>query len=163
MEGQKTYFKYSKKVRGITWLCLGILSIVFAGLLYSSAELYEAYAGRIFHTVIFVVVLLVLLISLLYFPLRSPRYYVLSSQGLYIKLLVGSVFYPREKYDIATDISSQEIQGAVRTFGSGGYFGYLGLFKIPSAGVCRFYITNEEKSLIRVREKGSGKLVYISQ
>lgn len=163
MEGRKIYFKYSKKVLGITWLCLGIVLIVFAGLLYSSAGLYEAYAGRIFHTVIFVVPLLVLLIALLYFPLRSPRYYVLSSEGLYIKFLVGSVFYPRDKYDIATDVSPQEIQGAVRTFGSGGYFGYLGQFKVPKIGVCRFYITDERTSLIRLTERASDKRIYVSQ
>lgn len=163
MEGRKTYFKYSKRVLGITWLCLGILFIIFAGLLYSRVEIYEAYADSLFHSLVLIIPLLVLLVVLLYFPLRSPRYYVLSSEGLCIKFPIGSVFYSKDKYEISTDVSSLEIQGAVRTFGSGGYFGYLGLFKVPSVGVCRFYITNEEKSLIRVREKGSGKLVYISQ
>lgn len=160
---ERKYFEYSKRVIWITSFCLSIVSILGVAIFLNWEEMCEVYSRNVWNASILLISLGALFVVFLCIPLRAPRYYILNAQGLYIKFVVGGKFYSRDSYEIDADIPYSEIRASTRAFGSGGYFGYLGLFRVPNMGVCRFYVTNEKGVLMRVRPKGGGRCIYVSQ
>ena len=64
---------------------------------------------------------------------------------------------------IIQGVPYSEIKDSVRVFGSGGYFGYIGLFKITRSNrICRFYLTNKDGELIKLIDKAGKRDIYIS-
>lgn len=126
-------------------------------------DLYSSYSKSLFHTIILLVGAAGLLFILLYYGLKAPRFYVWMPEGLFLKFLLGSKFYAYRDYDIVRDVSPSEIKGSVRVFGSGGYCGYIGLFRTPQKGVCQFYLTNQDGYLIKLIDRTRKRDIYISQ
>lgn len=163
MKNKKTYFKYSVSVKWITAGCLSLIGVLGLMAIVQRDDLVKAYAPSPIHTLLVGIPLLVGLFVLLYFALRAPIYYVRSDEGLYLKLFVGSKFYPAQEYDITEHVSSDDIKGATRILGSGGYFGYIGRFRIRGQGVCQLYVTNWNGRLIRLVGRQGQRTIYISQ
>lgn len=163
MKNKKTYFKYSVSVKWITAGCLSLIGVLGLMAIVQRDDLVKAYAPSLVHTLLLGIPLLVTLFVLLYFALRAPVYYIHSDEGLYLKLVMGSKFYSDQEYDIMGHISSDDIKGATRIIGSGGYFGYIGRFSVRGRGVYQFYVTNWGGRLIRLVGRQGQRTVYINQ
>ena len=163
MSVSRTYFRYSRTVKWITGSCLALIVSLSLWGVFQFEGIYESYRNSIFHTIAFIVPLLGLFGVFLYFAIRAPRYYVLHPDGIYIKFLWGGVFYHSDRYDIIQGVPYSEIKDSVRVFGSGGYLGYMGLFKITRSNrICRFYLTNKDGKLIKLIDKTGKRDIYIS-
>ena len=163
MSVSRTYFRYSRTVKWITGSCLALIASLSLLGVFQFEDIYESYRNSIFHTIALIVPLLGLFGVFLYFAIRAPRYYVLHPDGIYIKFLWGGVFYHSDRYDIIQGVPYSEIKDSVRVFGSGGYFGYIGLFKITRSNrICRFYLTNKDGKLIKLIDKTGKRDIYIS-
>src|ERR1700722_1334501 len=89
-----------------------LTAIVIVGILVLTAAVH----------IIFVDVLL-FLIPILVFA-YSPRGYAISGRDLTVKRFIGNVNIPLENMREARRISKEDLRGAMRLFGSGGFFGY---------------------------------------
>jgi hypothetical protein len=75
-----------------------------------------------------------------------------------VKQLVGNITFRRSEVTVR-HLTARELSGMMRTFGSGGLGGYLGLFQSPYLG--RFYmlaVSHNDLGLITNKE---GKLFVI--
>lgn len=135
-----------------------------AGSIYLDRErIYAAYAPSLIYSILLGIPLLGLLVVLIYYALRAPRYYILRPEGLYIKYVLGDVYYSAQDYEIVPGVPTEEIRGAVRTLGSGGYFGYVGKFYVPGRGSCTFCLTRRSGHMIRLTNRKNGRRIYVSE
>lgn len=164
MLGQRVYLSYSKTVKWITAGMLGVSVVIFIQLALEGCELIAHYSQRPLTAALLGLALLCYLFILVYYMMQAPRYYMIDRMGLTLKLLVGQKFYPAGEYEIDSegDFSSEVKQG-FRLWGSGGYFGFVGKFRVPQKGTCQFYLSNNSGNLIRLRNKQTGKYTYISK
>ncbi len=80
----------------------------------------------------------------------SPRGYGFSEQSLIVKRLIGDVRIPLEDVRAARRATSDDLRGCMRLWGSGGLFGYYGLFRTSALGRCTWYVTNRQKMAVLV-------------
>jgi hypothetical protein len=80
----------------------------------------------------------------------SPRGYGFSEQSLVVKRLIGDVAIPLEDVRAARRVTSDDLRGCMRLWGSGGLFGYYGLFRTSFLGRCTWYVTNRQKMVVLV-------------
>jgi hypothetical protein len=80
----------------------------------------------------------------------SPRGYSLSGQTLVVKRLIGKVKIPLDTLREARAATSDDLQGCLRLWGSGGLFGYYGLFQTAVLGTCSWYVTDKSKLVLLV-------------
>lgn len=80
----------------------------------------------------------------------SPRGYAFSEQSLIVKRLIGDVRIPLEDVRAARRATSDDLRGCMRLWGSGGLFGYYGLFRTSALGRCTWYVTNRQKMVVLV-------------
>ena len=73
-----------------------------------------------------------------------------NDEKITVRRLFGSLEMPLNEVIETKRISKSEIDGSIRTFGSGGLFGYLGRFKNDKLGNYSMYAT-ELNNLILVR------------
>jgi Bacterial PH domain len=78
----------------------------------------------------------------------SPREYVVSNSSITVKRLVGDVFIPLEGMREARAITKDDLRGCIRLWGSGGLFGYYGLFRTRALGICSWYVTNRSQAVV---------------
>lgn len=163
MSDLRVPFKYSTACKCITVGTLLLIAAMAVGLYLDREEIYAVCAPSLIYSILLGVLLLGLLVVLGYYALRAPRYYILRAEGLYIKYVFGDVYYSAQDYEIVPGVSAEEIRGAVRTLGSGGYFGYVGRFYVPGRGSCTFCLTRRSGRLIRLTSRTSGRRVYVSE
>jgi Bacterial PH domain len=89
----------------------------------------------------------------------SPREYVVSSSSITVKRLVGDVRIPLEGMREARATTKDDLRGCIRLWGSGGLFGYYGLFRTRTLGICTWYVTNRSHA---VMVKTAAKTVLFS-
>ncbi|AEA47701.1 PH domain-containing protein [Archaeoglobus veneficus] len=79
----------------------------------------------------------------------SPKEVLLEDGGVVIKKVVGRVFIP---YSSIKDVSYVEelSRRTIRLFGSGGLFGWYGIFRVPDIGVVRIY-ARRTKGLVLIK------------
>jgi hypothetical protein len=82
----------------------------------------------------------------------SPRAYVISDGAITVKRLIGNVKVPLENVREARRITADDLRGCIRLWGSGGLFGYYGLFTTARLGRCTWYVTNRKNALVIVAE-----------
>ncbi len=96
--------------------------------------------------------LLVFLITVLgllgYMPIRLKA----GRDKIAVSRLFGALEIPLSEVTSVVPISKSYIDGSIRTFGSGGAFGYLGRFKNKTLGRYTMYAT-ELKHLVLVRTR----------
>jgi hypothetical protein len=89
----------------------------------------------------------------------SPRRYSLDGRSIVIHRLAGNVSLPLEGLRRASPAAAEDLRGCIRLWGSGGLFGYYGLFRTSSLGRCTWYVTNRAKMVV---VETSGKTVLVS-
>jgi hypothetical protein len=93
-----------------------------------------------------VALLFPLLIGLAY--AYSPRGYVLAGEAIVVKRLIGNIRVPLADIREIRAGTPDDFTGCVRLWGSGGLFGYYGLFRTARLGKCYWYVTNRSKTAI---------------
>lgn len=83
----------------------------------------------------------------------SPRAYRVSSQIITVRRLIGSVRVPLEDLRALRKIEPDDLRGCMRLWGSGGLFGYYGLFRTTRLGRCTWYATNRKKLIVAIGAK----------
>lgn len=102
---------------------------------------------------IFVILWLPLIITFL----LSPRRYFISEQSIHIQRLIGDIKIPRE--NICTIEVFEQIEVSIRLLGSGGLFGWFGLFTLKDGVSAKTYVTRWEQV---VRIEAAGKIYLLS-
>lgn len=113
---------------------------VCAGMLLPAAAVTAAPHG----VVLGCLVLMTLPLAYMY----SPRAYRIEGRSIVVKRLVGNVNVPLDGIRAARRINADDLRGCIRLFGSGGLFGYYGLFRTSSLGRCTWYVTNRKNAVV---------------
>lgn len=88
----------------------------------------------------------------------SPVYLKISSEKIQIRKPLASVEIPIERIVSIKKANIGEIGNAVRTFGSGGFFGYVGYFRNDKYGTFLMYST-EKKNLVHIQTEDKSYIV----
>lgn len=78
----------------------------------------------------------------------SPRGYSVSGRTLSIQRWIGNARIPLDDLKQARHATSDDLRGTLRLFGSGGMFGYYGLFRTSTLGKCWWYATNRQNLVV---------------
>jgi hypothetical protein len=85
----------------------------------------------------------------------SPRSYFVSDDAITIRRLIGSVRFPLASLSEARRATPDDLRGCIRVFGSGGLFGYYGLFRTSALGTIPWYVTNRQNMVLVRGEKSA--------
>ena len=80
----------------------------------------------------------------------SPRGYVVSEESIRVKRLIGPATLPLAGVREVRRAGSEDFRGSIRLFGSGGLFGYYGLFSTSRLGKSYWYVTDRSKAVVVV-------------
>jgi hypothetical protein len=80
--------------------------------------------------------------------LYSPQSYRVSGDSILIRRLVGTVRLPLDSIRELRAGAADDFRQCARLWGSGGVFGYFGLFKTVKLGECRWYMRNRTRSFL---------------
>lgn len=149
----------SKAVRVSTVLAFLFLLVVLLLEIYFFTEL-----GRSLEAVILTsVLLLVAFSSFLVFPL----YIISDDEGIGIRTLIRTRRISFQEIDHIERLDRGErlfgIRDAVRLFGVGGVFGFIGWFRVRGIGTFRSYITDEKKAFLIYRKNGLPIAISVSE
>lgn len=125
-----SYDTATKVVSGV--VCAGLLAAAAA----TMAAVHNIFVGGL--------VLLTLALTYAY----SPRGYRVAERSILVNRLVGKVRVPLEGIREARRIRADDLRGCIRLWGSGGLFGYYGLFRTASLGRCTWYVTNRKNAVV---------------
>ncbi len=110
----------------------------------------------VIHNLIAVGILVVVLaLSFAY----APRGYEISESAITVKRLIGDVRVPLENLRAVRRVTQDDLRGTVRLWGSGGLFGYYGLFRTSKLGRCTWYATNRKNLIVAI---GASKTTVFS-
>ena len=107
--------------------------------------------------IVFVQLLLFVTFALSY--VYSPRSYRVDGKTLVVCRPVGSVRVSLENVRELRPTTKDDFRGGIRLWGSGGLFGYYGLFRTSRLGRCTFYVTNRKNTVVLVTDQ---KTVLVS-
>lgn len=99
--------------------------------------------------VISVVILAAFVLAYLYRPVS----YAISSDELHIKRVAGDVIIPRSAIKHIDVIDKDLVNGAFRTFGVGGLFGYFGKFSNSRFGSMTWYVSRMDQLVLITTER----------
>jgi Bacterial PH domain len=122
-----------------TLVCLGLLAVIFA----------------VQHIILTCLSILVILLSFAY----SPRGYSLEAGSIVVRRLAGAARIPLNDVHEARRATPDDFRGCIRLGGSGGLFGYYGLFSTATLGKSTWYVTNRSHSVVVIT---GSKTVLIS-
>jgi len=88
----------------------------------------------------------------------SPRGYVVAERSIIVKRLFRNVRIPLEGVREARPATKDDLRGCFRTCGSGGLFGYYGLFHTSRLGSCNWYVTARQRLVLIVTESKTALL-----
>lgn len=128
-----------KNAKGITLLSSIVMILPFITI------------GRYFNATHYWLVLLAPILILLAFTaciLWRPTGYSLEPDELQVHRLIGDLKYPLTAIEQIDSVDIKDQGFGLRTFGSGGYFGYFGRFWYKKLGHISMYATNKEKLLL---------------
>jgi hypothetical protein len=80
----------------------------------------------------------------------SPRGYTILDGALIVKRLIGDVRIPLSEIREARPAAMNDLSGCIRLFGSGGLFGWYGLFRTSKLGKCTWYVTNRNNAVVLI-------------
>lgn len=92
----------------------------------------------------------------------APRMYVLTHKGLVIKRILNNIFIPYSEMKNVKIISyeKQSTVTDIKLWGSSGFYGFFGQFKMMKLGYVNLYLTDTKKCLLI--EKVNGEKYIIS-
>lgn len=85
----------------------------------------------------------------------SPRGYVVSSGELIVRRWIGDVHIPLTDLRVIRRASPSDLAGCIRLFGSGGLFGYYGLFRTTALGKSTWYTTSQANRAVMISDSGT--------
>jgi len=93
------------------------------------------------------VLIVVLLVATVAF---APRSYVVDGTNLHVRTVLARFTYDLRHLSEVRTASAKEVfsPGTLRTFGSGGLFGYYGYFKNPRLGKFLAFVTNLDRLVV---------------
>ncbi len=148
----------SKGVKWSTILCFIVVFIVLLIEIY----LFTEQGNSIEAIIITSVLLIVSFSSFMVFPL----YIISDDEGIGIRTLLRTIRIPYQNIDRIERLSRGErlfgIKDAIRIFGVGGVFGFIGLFRMKEIGNFWSYITDEKKAFIIYRTNGLPIAISVS-
>ena len=96
-----------------------------------------------------------------------PLYIISDDEGIGIKTLVRTIRISFQDIDHIERLDGGErlfgIKDAVRLFGVGGVFGFIGWFRMKGIGTFRSYITDEKKAFLIYRKNGVPIAISVSE
>ncbi len=123
-----SYDRFTKVLSA--FVCLGFLAVILAS----------------HNIVISALAVVVILISFAY----SPRGYVVSGRSILVRRLAGQVRIPLDDVRELRRATADDLRGCIRLRGSGGLFGYYGLFRSSQLGEFTEYVTNRSNSVVLI-------------
>ncbi len=99
-----------------------------------------------------VVVAFVLFLAIGLSYANSTRGYVYEGRRVVVSRLVGDVTISLDGLREARATTKDDFRGCMRLWGSGGLFGYYGLFRTKKLGRCTWYATNRKNAVVLVTE-----------
>jgi hypothetical protein len=78
----------------------------------------------------------------------SPRSYAVVGRTIIVNRLIGNVRIPLENLREARVSTPDDVTGCIRLWGSGGMFGYFGLFRTTKLGKCTWYVTRRDRMIV---------------
>ncbi len=82
----------------------------------------------------------------------SPRGYEISSGAVTVRRLLGNVRIPLDGVRAVRRATADDLHGAMRLMGSGGLFGYYGLFRTSKLGKCTWYVTDRSRMVVLITD-----------
>ena len=76
--------------------------------------------------------------------------YTVADRSIFVKRLIGRVRIPLEGVREVRAATPDDFRGCLRLWGSGGMFGYYGLFRTTKLGKCTWYVTNRGKAVVLI-------------
>ena len=143
-------FRYSTLIKALT--ALGLLTLGLLLYLLCAEEHWISFAR---------IVYAVGVVLLLYPPLSMPLSLTDDGEEVVLRRLLWTTRYSRSIYDITVERSKAPEQ-ALRVFGSGGYFGFSGLFYKSGLGFFRLLMTESTSLYLRIQRKGGSWPLYIA-
>ena len=80
----------------------------------------------------------------------SPRGYAIAGRSIMVKRLIGNVRIPLDAIREARSATRDDFRAALRLWGSGGLFGYYGVFQTAHLGKATWYVTNRSRAVVVV-------------
>jgi hypothetical protein len=111
-----------------TIVCLGLLAVIVI----------------VHNLVLTCLSLLVIVLCFAY----SPRGYVLAGRSILVKRLAGTIRIPIDELREARRATPDDFRGGIRLWGSGGLFGYYGLFSTAKLGRSTWYVTDRSNGVV---------------
>jgi hypothetical protein len=78
----------------------------------------------------------------------SPRGYSISEGSIVVGRLIGNVRIPIDSIREARAATKDDFLGGIRLFGSGGLFGYYGVFLTSKLGRSTWYVTSRRNTVV---------------
>jgi hypothetical protein len=103
--------------------------------------------------------LIALIVLFSAYPYRVKKY-IITDDSLIVKRLIGSKKIPLKEIASARLLETGELKLILRTFGSGGFYGYFGKYYDSHLGVMTFYTTQRENRILV--ELKNGKKIVLS-
>ena len=82
----------------------------------------------------------------------SPLGYAVLERSIVVKRLIGRVRIPLDGVREIRAATSDDFRGCLRLWGSGGMFGYYGLFRTSKLGKCTWYVTSRARAVVLITE-----------
>lgn len=82
----------------------------------------------------------------------SPQSYMVAERAIVVQRLIGNIRVPLDNLREARVTTPGDVSGCIRLWGSGGMFGYYGLFRTSKLGNCRWYVTNRRNMIVVVTD-----------
>ncbi|MGA2143860.1 MAG: PH domain-containing protein [Bryobacteraceae bacterium] len=78
----------------------------------------------------------------------SPRGYRVAERAIAVRRLIGDIRIPLDDVREARIAGADDFAGCIRLWGSGGLFGYYGVFRTSKLGKCTWYVTSRRNSVV---------------
>jgi|SRR6185312_2018382 len=85
----------------------------------------------------------------------SPTGYSIGDGFLSVHRVIGNLRIPLASIREVRIASSEDLQGSLRIFGSGGLFGYYGIFRSPKLGKSTWFVTRHSHAVIVMTSAGN--------
>jgi hypothetical protein len=99
-------------------------------------------------SIILPVLSLVILSAFVLAYVYRPVSYTISNEQLFINRLAGDIVIPKASIKQVDVIDKDVVDGAFRTFGVGGLFGYFGKFSNARFGSMTWYVSRMDKLVL---------------
>ncbi len=129
------------KIFTVAICCIFFLSVIGLMGVYLSEQM-------IVLPVLAVIIILAFILVYVYRPVS----YTVTNDQLAINRIAGTVFISRAAIKKVDIINKKVVDGAVRTFGVGGLFGYFGKFSNSKIGAMTWYVSRMDKLVLITTE-----------